>query len=892
MSKWNRRRCLWTLAFVLLLSGRSAASGLADPFSSFDLPDDWERKFWDTPGLKALLDLDPKALAAKVPEQAGLRFCRCPNCDAPEATDPLRWVLEKPDVLTCHACKAVVPNDKTPAKPDSKIPEESVEVLPRLYHKYPYHAVEAEKQVYPDERLYLAAKRDYECREFLAKAALYAAVRYRKQPAGQKDSKLARFASVLVLRFAHVYPHYAVHYDQVGEPKFFQPADLRPPYRRDYQSAKWDWSGSMNVPMNLVIAYAILRHDAAVLEAAKALGDSHPQRTVERDFFRASAEFVRLQPEEYSESSLVGYRGMLAVGRLLDDATLVLEAEHRLEEFVRRGFYHDGLWRRGDVRAHRRILDQIDGWFGRLLPSNELAKTDASLALARAAESAVLTSPRSPEILRAAWPAPSPRPSERHAAMLGGSGIIRLAVGQGADALDLELRGLGDLGGLAHTDRLALRLSVAGRPVLGDLDDSPPCPDGWDRSTVSHNVVVVDGQNQREVPEKARLPVPGSDILFFAADPDFQVATMEDRYAYPTGTARYRHTVIASSSSHARYAIGVFEVVGGLQHDQIFHAAVGQLGEWRTATLSLPPPKSFLPSSITYLSNSRAEDGRWFVQSFGAFEPLAQAWLDRASQVVLDDGGPGLRLHLLSEIPQPISLISANVPNSSDSADPDATSRAALVLRRRSSEGASLRTTFVTVFEPIGRGITPLKRVGRLVAAPETIVLMIETVDGLEQILINLTPGTARSVPLVDGLTLSTDGLAARVSASGLVFAGGTFAEANGRRILQNRAAGTVRRSGRGGPPGSRGWFETDTHLIDAPTLVGRACLIRHGDGSLRGWTINHIENLPTGGSRIYVREEPGFTIEPNSGEARYYQFPMIKMRGPHQFVISKISRG
>ena len=119
--------------------------------------------------------------------------------------------------------------------------------------------------------------------------------------------------------------------------------------------------------MNLLIAYALVRDDPAIVEAGRRLSDPHPARTIERDLFRASAEFVRLQPEEYSEVSLHAYRGLLAVGRLLDDPKLVGEAIKRLDGFSERGFYHDGFWRQGDAAAHRRVLGVIDGWIDRLL---------------------------------------------------------------------------------------------------------------------------------------------------------------------------------------------------------------------------------------------------------------------------------------------------------------------------------------------------------------------------------------------------------------------------------------------------------------------------------------------------------------------------------------------
>ena len=215
-----------------------------------------------------------------------------------------------------------------------------------------------EKQRYPDERLYLAAKRDYEARAFLAKAALYAAVRHHEQPPGARQPELARMAAVIVLRFAQVYPAYATHYDQPGEPKYFQQADLPPPYRRGYRTGKWDTTANLDVPMNLVIAYVLVRDDPALLEAGRVLGDPNPARTIEHDLFRSSAEFVRLQTEEFGEMSLTAYRGLLAVGRLLGDPVLVHEALVRLGRLRRARVLSRRLLAPG--RARRRI----SGWSG------------------------------------------------------------------------------------------------------------------------------------------------------------------------------------------------------------------------------------------------------------------------------------------------------------------------------------------------------------------------------------------------------------------------------------------------------------------------------------------------------------------------------------------------
>jgi hypothetical protein len=865
----------------------------ANPFVSFRLPKAWQDRFWADPATSKLLELDAAAVAKLVPVQAGLRFCRCPGCGASEAENTLTWSLERPDDLNCRRCGLTLPNATVPAKAKDKEGKDSgsedvIEVLPGLLHKYPYHILEAHLQAYPDERLYLSAKRDDEAREFLAKAALYAAVRYQEQPAGQRDPALARLAAVLLLRFAQVYPAYAVHFDQPGEPKFFQRADAKPPYRTGYRSGKWDWLGCLDVPLNLVIAYALIRDDPALAEAGRALGDSHPGRTIERGLFRASAEFVLRQPDEFQEASLYAYRGLLAVGRLLDDERLVGEALARLEAFSERGFYHDGLWRQGDAANHQRVLALLDGWIDRLL--NGTPEPVPMIALARSAGSAILTDPHASEIQQVAWPAPLARPIDRQPVLLGGAGLARLAVGQGANALDLELRGLGDLGSF-HYNRLALRVSAGGRPVLGDLDDLSPSANGWEHATASHNAVVIDGLNQRESPAHAREPAPGSDVLFFAADADFQVATLEDSHAFSQSATRYRQTLIAVADEQTRYAVNVFEVHGGLQHDQLFHGPAGSTARWQTSVALAPGPATLLPSTITYLPTSKAEEGRWFVQAYGAFAQLHQGRIDRPAQALLAPpapDAPGLRLHIFGDLP--MSVCTGISPDPLASVDDDEKGRAVLVLRRRSDDGSTLKTTFVNLFEPVGTA-PALVRAGRVASPPATVLLTIETVEGNEHLFVNLQPGIQKTVRLADGRTLATDGLAVRATSRGLVLAGGTYARLGAREVRQTSASGTIHAVMRQGSAGSLGWFETDGPVSDPGTLSGRVLLIHHGNGPTRGWTLARAVNTADGRARLYVREEPGFAIDPSNHLAHYYQFPRATYSGPHRFRVSKLIR-
>lgn len=896
--------CLFALASLLFMGAGPAAPPPIQPttpFSRFALPEEWKARFWAEPGAKALLALEPKALADLVPTQAGVRYCRCPNCDAGEEQDPLTWDPTKPKVLVCRRCKAELPNDKFPAKDEKekKVPEETIEVLPKQTHHYPYHVLAPEKQRYPDERVYLDAKRDYEAREFLAKAALYAAVRAAERPAGARDPQFTRLACTLILRFAQVYPAYATHFDQMNRPKFFQTANLPPPYRVGFKTGKWDWTGSLDVPLNLVIAYALLRDDPALVEAGQLLDDTNPAQTIENDLFRASAEFVRLQPDDFSEMSLQAYRGMLAVGQLLKDSALVDEVRSRFSAFAERGFYHDGFWRQGNALAHRRVVSTIEGWINPLLlpaPANARDRDNPvlletpMLALARAASAALLTDPKTADVQLASWPQPTSQPVARHPALLGGAGLARLAVGEGADALDLELRGP-DSVAAAHFQRLAVRFAVGGQTVLGDLDDLPPLGSGWERATASHNTVVVDGLNQRESAVHSTQPAPGASVLFFAADPDFQVATLDDKFAYPQSTTRYRHTVAVSATTALRYMVSVFEVHGGLQHDQVFHAAPGLPARWELSVQESAPPSTLLPPSIVYVPTAHAEDGRWFVQAYGEFTPLTQAYVVRPAAATLKplSAAPGVRLHILGDGPLTFYTAVSRDPTSAAGTHEER-SRAGLIVRRRSSDGATLKTTFVTVYEPTGVA-NSIRRVGRVQSPEGTVVLYLETIDGAEQLIFNLNPGKAQTLHLADGRQLMTDGLAVRVAGNeALTLAGGTFAASERTRVDQPFLGGRVRRVGRESTGPSRGWFETDTTLAGAASLTGRQLLIQHGDGSSHGWTIQRVDSL-AGGTRFHVVEEPGFLINDATQEAHYYQFPRNTVPGPHKFRVLDIAR-
>ena len=388
-----------------------------------------------------------------------------------------------------------------------------------------------------------------------------------------------------------------------------------------------------------------------------------------------------------------------------------------------------------------------------------------------------------------------------------------------------------------------------------------------------------------------REPAPGGDFLYFAADPDFQVAVLDDPRAYPRTTLAggYRQTVIVAAGERTRYAVAIFEVKGGAQHDQFFHGPLSETGRWLTSTATRPGPDTLLAKAIPFVASARADEGRWFVQSYGEFARIQQGQADRPSMAEWHDAGrSALRLHLLDDAPY--QVITALTPRTTGTEEPN---RAALLVRREAPGDQPLESTFVTVFDPT-LGDSPagnLVRVGRMNQTPGFVVLYLETPDGPEHLAISLQPGTLRKTQLADGRELTTDGRVVRARRDELMLAGGTVASLGGVTVRQPSLAGKILGATRFGSPESRGWFETDAEIPPRPDLVGRTLLIRHGDGTTHGWTLQKIERVAEKRTRLHVREEPGFAIEGKDRVARYYQFPGTTSVGPHTFKIATIAR-
>ncbi len=893
--------------------GQDSARSLNPPSSStFEkwLPSPAQlTAFEESPDLQVILEMEPTALRDLIPSQAGLHYVRCPVCSEVDGWETFQWSLQESEIITCQECQTKFPNETIPLKIKNVVPMDSITVRPGIVHHYPYHTMTGIDARYPGERLYLDAKRDQLKQRFFSQFALFAAVSYRNQPPEDRDPNLALRAAIILLRFAQVYPDYSVHYDQPNRPKFFQTADLLPPYRQNFGSAKWRHSAALNVPIELLITYLILRSDPSIDEAGRLLGESAPHQTIEDDFLNRTAEFLLGHPDPHSVHSINAAEGLLMVGRFLGDERLEDAGLRMLDRLARLGFYHDGHWRSSETGLHPYVLSRLQEVLGitkidlSTIEINDVSETDSNLTLttgdpgaqalsilplAQRAEDGLLQSELvDSNLRRAAWPSSVDQSSSREAKLLGGIGMARLSTGVGPHAIDFELRGFGDESGKRY-DRLAIRLAIGGRLVLGDLDELPASNSGWELATASHNTVVVNGFNQRESIAGARELAPGSDIRFFAATPHFQVASMSDRSAYPSSSTRYRRTIALIDDQGVRYGVDIFELGGGLQYDHWLHSAPGLEAVWSIGSPTVPGPETLLPQALRYLPSSRVEDGRWFVQSYGAFRPLRMANLHEPAVATLSTTSePILRTHLLSL--GATTVFSAQAPDPT-LPDPRTAIRGALMSRRKADSDQPIQTAFVRLFEE--PGASGLDRIGRLESEPGVVVLVLETLRGVEFLIFNSTPGTTREIQLQNDVLIRTDSLLVRVNRQELVMAGGTFAEIGGRRLEQERVSGLIESSVRSTSSGGRGWFETNLLTINRPErLIGRTLIVTHGRRRSRAWTIQNVVQAPGNRVRFVVVEEPGFLIERETRRARYYQFPNEDLDGPHEFTVAQIGR-
>jgi hypothetical protein len=154
--------------------------------------------------------------------------------------------------------------------------------------------------------------------------------------------------------------------------------------------------------------------------------------------------------------------------------------------------------------------------------------------------------------------------------LYGQKGIGLLRQGTGPTARALLLR-FGPSLNHGHRDDLNLNFFARGYELTYDIGyglGSTHTQVGWARQTASHNLVVVNERSQGEGGGGS-----GGSLHLFADLPGLKLmeASSESSYA-GQGVTLYRRTLALVGDPSGGYALDLFRVKGGSQHDYLFHA--------------------------------------------------------------------------------------------------------------------------------------------------------------------------------------------------------------------------------------------------------------------------------------------------------------------------------
>jgi len=806
-----------------------------------------------------LLSLSEQEMLTLVPEQSGIYFTECPNCET-DSQDwgDWEWVPQKPHQLKCKGCGAVYPN---PQYPDH---EYISVVAPTGEHRYYYYQR-------PDGyRLFFQARADYLAAEYLAARGQDLAELYWTT----QDPTYARRAALLLLRFAEVYPGYAYKFDYPFQQKVFVPYTQNrvegvPPYR----TSRWSWWAYRGLSREMLRAYDAVRFWPGMDE----LDDGKARKKIEQDLLGAMVGFVMGFEEPYGNMSPGMWCDFIHAGRVLNRPEWVGEALQRVGTFMDRSFLYDGHWQEpapsygGQVLGNlQTVQEALEGYVPPAHAPAELSvglrknreKLAAGLAaLARSFYDLQFPNGGLPTI-NDTWAQSRYRPRQAtQSRLMPGLGLAILGGGEGENQIYAWLNNTGGRGH-KHRDALSLGLFAFDRELLRDLGYTHTAWRAWALSMMSHNTVVVNGLDSGIAAQLQE-----NRMRCFATDGrGFHLAEAENDAAYPGLTRRFRRTlVLVGADSRDAYLIDLFQVVGGQQHDYLLHGSADEDSTARVTGAILTPFDGDLMNPGTSFELPKAESasvgpagGYGFVRrlSAGKAEPAIGLDLRLRSQPDI-----GTRTHL--RCPSGTTVYLGEAPRIRQAERNDQLLPqfwAPFFCARR--QGEDLTSVFVAVHEPVN-GEPKIQAVSATRSEAGVLVTVERGTLGRDYFALAWEGAGRISEDTPDGRFEFDGGWGlARMQGGRCVEAHlieGRFLSLRDMRLEgQPGWQGEIRRVVREASEEARGYFEVAENI--PPDPAGVALLLEFPDGTVRAYNLCRIEKLETG-TRLYVAEDPGFAV-------------------------------
>ncbi|MGI5817733.1 MAG: heparinase II/III domain-containing protein [Armatimonadota bacterium] len=616
--------------------------------------------------VQPLLAMTEAQMLEIIPEQSGLYFVGCPNCDEGRQEGQFAgggqyqpWTVEDPLTMRCSYCGHRYPSDEYPM-------DEALEVTTPAgpTARYPYWR---DADGY---RHYFGARIDYHRIRFMESAANNLA----RMHAITGDGDYARRSALIMHRFAQVYPGYCYHFDFPFREKIIYEGDVDPAdFRGGYRTARWTWWAYMDIPRLLIEAWDQIA-DCETVAALDAELPGDLSAEIEGFFHTAVGQVIANRDDLHNMSPGM-WRDMIHAGRVLKEPEYVHVAIERLERLMSLRFFYDGSWEEGAPSYHSQVVGGLTQVFnvaagysdppgytheptGRRFDGLDIP--DSFPVVERARQ--YLDTMRLPNgrlvPMHDTWSTNRrSAPDASEAFLLPAIGHACLGRGSGESQFQAHLTWTPGLGH-RHYDGLSLLLFANGRELLSDIGYTHTRARAWTLVTASHNTVVIDHENQT-----ADASTYGSLRYFDASDPDCQVVSVDNPEVYPDRAERFRRTLAAVTiDDDSAYLIDRFEVAGGETHDYFLHGSADDrqsLGFTALGGEGMPPLRplaTLVPDGVEFTpAQNEMELGNIGTRgwAYGHLEHLSSASIEQAqimtAEYALDDASPALRAHLLAE---------------------------------------------------------------------------------------------------------------------------------------------------------------------------------------------------------------------------------------------------
>lgn len=264
-----------------------------------------------------------------------------------------------------------------------------------------------------------------------------------------------------------------------------------------------------------------------------------------------------------------------------------------------------------------------------------------------------------------------------------------------------------------HLDLLNFDLFAYGNWLTPDLGypefaTNIPSTTDWVKSTISHNTVYVNNRPQERVW--------GGKTRIFNQLKNFGVCEIDGEMAYP-GIEQYSRTMLIIGNENQdgkdqnAYVVDIFRVKGGDDHLYSFHGPPGEV-QYTGLRPDLQPTGTYAGENI--VKGTKSDDfpiGFSFLYNVRKDKHPAPAFMldwkvEHGYRNIVDKDSIHLRMHALTKVSD-VALANGDPPNNK----PGNPKTLTYVLLHNT--GSSLRSTFVSVFEPY-RGKPFIKSVQRL----------------------------------------------------------------------------------------------------------------------------------------------------------------------------------